>query len=145
MEFTAGEVYLVVACAFHPDAPAMRLNNSLGECQTQPRTTAFETCLAGGVFVEVAGMVEFAKNDITHIRVHAHACITDNDLDAAVRHFRIMRSVRRRSDDDLSSIGRKLNCIGQQMLEELFQQMGVCANHWQGWDANNQGLTAFHK
>src|SRR5919109_4284694 len=106
MEFTAGEVYLVIACAFHPDASAVRLNNSLGERQSQPRTTALETRLASRVFVEVAGMVELAKNNITHIRVHTDACITDNDLDAAAWHLRIMRRVRRRSDGDPSSIRR---------------------------------------
>ena len=57
MEFTAGEVYLIIAHALDPDAPAMCLNNSFCKRQSKPGTAPLKTRFAGGVFVAEAGSV----------------------------------------------------------------------------------------
>ena len=84
MEFTAGEIDFIISLALHPDPSAVRLHDAFGESQSKSRSAALEAGLAGGVLGDVARLVKLAEDNILGSRIHAHARITDNDLNAAV-------------------------------------------------------------
>ena len=50
MELAAGEVDLVIAGAFHVDAPAVRFDDAFRQRQSEACAAAFEASLTGGVF-----------------------------------------------------------------------------------------------
>src|SRR5215207_2584980 len=145
MEFAAWEAYFIVACTLHPDAPTVGFHNSLSKCQAQPCTPAFETRFTGRVFGEFAGLIELAENNFARVRVHAHACIADDDLNASSWQLRVVRWEGFRTHSDAAFVGCEFNGVAQQVLEELFQKIWICPHHGQWRDVNRQCLFAFHE
>ena len=77
---TTRRIDLIVAGTFHPDAPAVRLDNAFRERQSQARAASLEAALAGGVFSQFTGLIELGEDHFLEIGVHAYARIADNRL-----------------------------------------------------------------
>ena len=116
MELTAGKIDLIIPGAFHVDSPAMRFDDTLGQCQPQTGSATFEACLAGGMFAQLAGLVEFGKDDLAEGRVHSHAGVADDDLDCAVGKVHNGRDVMT-GNGDLSVVGCEFDCIANDVVE----------------------------
>ena len=116
MKLTAGEIDLIITRAFHKNMSAVRFNESFGKRQSESRAAALETSLAGGVFAQIAGLIELAEYDLAEIRVNAHAGITDHDLNRAVRQVGDAGDVPS-IDRDPAAVGCEFNGIGDQMME----------------------------
>ena len=115
MELTAGEMDFIIAGAFHPNTPAVRLDDAFGKRQSQSRTAAFEARFAGGMLAHIAWLVELGEDDLTEIRIHAHARIADNDLHAAIGQVNQVRDDAA-GDADLSFIWGEFDGIGGQVM-----------------------------
>src|SRR5688572_21430344 len=94
------------------------------------------------MFGEIAGLVKLAEDDLTRGRVYAYTRITDRDLHSAIRRFdRVMQCFGR--DHDLAVVGRELDGVRQQVMEQFLEQVWVGLNLWQRWNIDVKGLPAF--
>src|SRR5262249_18316367 len=62
VEEAAGHPFLAAPLAFHPDPPAVRLDNALADRQAQPQPAAAKGRLAGRVELRVACRVKALEN-----------------------------------------------------------------------------------
>ncbi len=122
MEFAAGEVYFIIPRAFDPNASAVRFDNTFGERQSQPCATAFETCLAGGMFGNFTRLIKLRKDHVPQIGIHAHTCIADNEFYAAFWQLAVAGRQFLRGNGDPAIIRRELDGIRQQVLEEFLSR-----------------------
>ncbi len=116
MELTAWEVDLVIAGAFHVNASTMRFNDAFGKSQPQACAAAFEAGFAGGVFAQLARLIELRKYDLAEVRVYAYACIADDDFHSASGKVKDGWDAVA-CDGNFSIIGREFDRIANDMVE----------------------------
>ena len=116
VELTAGEVDLVIAGAFNPDAPAMRFDDAFGKCQPQTGAATFETRFAGGMLAEFAGLIELGENDLAQVRVYTYTGITDDDLNTTIGKVDDRRNVFA-CNGDPAVVGREFDRVANKVME----------------------------
>jgi hypothetical protein len=71
----------------------MRLDDATREGQSQAGAASLESSLAGGVFIQLAALVELAEDDFLEIGVHAPAAVADDNFDARLAQDGFIRRV----------------------------------------------------